>query len=291
MPSTSTTKFSPLLNKELTQEPIAYKGKVPRGEEACNKNTGFDCKDQYADCEQYFGHDGSFSLTTWGPDPKKQAHHERFLANGTGEVNYGDGSCSRHVTGTNNFVGKNGGQESYNSNKDSAAYGGSRQNIGTDKQAGGKHLARGPGGGYSRHTFGYMDSYAAMRTDAYSAGSSTSHNIHKHAVNAEGGIGFGVNQDSNMRLFMRMEPDGTYHLQVTPKGQEGGNAVVKITPDGAILITSESTITVTSKGTHTIKAPLVKIDAPIETTSTIKSAGNHTAPKFIGCATKAKSKC
>lgn len=288
------TEWGPQLNPALQQEPKNMK-KVGRSEEPCHPKTGFDCSQEYADCEVEDWHDGSFKRHTWGPNVKKQAHHEEWLGNGNGVVHSGDMCRTRCVGGTDTVTGKNGANRTYNSNMDSAAYGGMRENWGTDTKAQGTtHLAsRGPGGGHSVHTNGNVDMLASgVETRAtLTASGSTRHNIGKWTCNAEGGIGFGVNQGSNMRCYMRMEPDGTFHIQVTPQGKEGGNAVVKITPDGAVLVTSESTITVESKGTHTIKAPLLYVDAPIKTTSTIESDGDHTAPNFHGCADFAKSKC
>jgi hypothetical protein len=136
-------------------------------------------------------------------------------------------------------------------------------------------------GRYSDHN-GEHHTYTSAITQHATAESIAFYSGGKTTINAEGGVGLGVNKGEARKVYMRMEPDGTFHIQVTPKGQEGGNAVVKIEPDGSVLVTSESTITVESKGTHTIRAPLLHVDAPITTTSTITSDGNHKAPLFVG---------
>ena len=70
--------------------------------------------------------------------------------------------------------------------------------------------------------------------------------IGKHVINAEGGCAMGVNQGSSRKIYQRMEPDGTYHLQVTPAGDSGGNATIKIDPNGEITITSAKSMNVTA---------------------------------------------
>jgi hypothetical protein len=191
---------------------------------------------------------------------------------------------TRHVGGTDAVIGKNGSQETYNSNNDKACYGGCRTNIGTDGQAGGKHLGGRTGGGDSKHTFGNRDRLSSITTTATTTTSgSTSHNIGKQTINAEGGIGFGVNQDSNMRCFMRMEPTGEFHLQVTPQGTTGGNMELTITPDGNIKLTSVKSCTFEIDGTTTfqskqgmqIKSPSLSITGAHSGTCNIKHDGNY----------------
>ena len=136
--------------------------------------------------------------------------------------------------------------------------------------------------GESRVINGDVATYTTGSTTIGSAGDTSSFNKGKSTISAEGGIGMGVNKGSERKVYQRMEADGTYHLQVTPAGDTGGMATIKINPNGSVFVTSESTLDINVKGTMSIKAPLLTIDAPIETTSTIKSDGSHTASFYYG---------
>jgi hypothetical protein len=64
-------------------------------------------------------------------------------------------------------------------------------------------------------------------------------------------------------VWTRWEPDGTFHLQVKPSGGSGGNAWVKINPNGDVYVTSEKgNITIDAKNTLTIKANRMSVDVP-----------------------------
>lgn len=165
-------------------------------------------------------------------------------------------------------------------------YNASATNIGTDGNQ--KEMPQ-RGGGQCHQNHGDAVSIVTGDSTAVYTGNRGEYGSGNKTMNYEKGMCIGVNKGVERNVWTRWEPDGTFHLQVKPEGGEGGNATVKINPDGSVHITSETTITVESKGTHTIKAPLLKIDAPIKTTSTIESDGDHTAPKFHGCADKAES--
>jgi hypothetical protein len=83
----------------------------------------------------------------------------------------------------------------------------------------------------------------------------------KCTINAEKGVGFGVNSNENQNVWMRMEPDGTFNLQVKPAGSDGGAARIKITPDGTVKIISEKEVTIESAGKMNIKANKLNVDA------------------------------
>lgn len=270
-------RFGTPLNPAVKQKPTAYK-KTPRGEEPMNPKTGWDGSDQYADTYCRDEHNSEFERKYWSPNPKKGSALEIFDGNGNGKWR-GPDSCEYRVcNGTDNFHGKNGGIRTLNSNEDAAIYGGSRDIVGTDTKAGGKHLGRAPGGARYTESFGYDAHYAAMKTEGYSAASGVTRNtLGKYVMNAEGGVGIGVNKGSSMKVFTRWEPDGTFHLQVTPKGQEGGNAVVKINPDGTILVTTVKTITMKAAQSMTIETPTLNIKANIKHTGNMKTSGIHVA--------------
>ena len=78
-------------------------------------------------------------------------------------------------------------------------------------------------------------------------------------MNAEKGVGIGVNKGSNQNVWTRWEPDGTFHLQVKPSGGSGGNAFVRIDPNGDIFIESKQSCNITAKHIN-IKSKSMTVD-------------------------------
>ena len=199
---------------------------------------------------------------------------EYMHSSGTGYKITSEGSVDETNTGNKRTNTKGGSTSSIMEGSDSVTQGHTRFIGGTQKVNAGHH----------RETNGNETKFiAGIETTVSSQASGRSHNtLGKYIINAEGGIGMGVNKGSERKVYQRMEADGTYHLQVTPAGDTGGMATIKINPDGSVFVTSESTLDINVKGTMSIKAPLLTIDAPIETTSTIKSDGSHTASFYYG---------
>ena len=268
-------KFGTKLNPKVPKEPTAYKNQTPRGEEPMNPQTGWDCSMEYADTFCRDEHNSEFERKYWSPNPKKGSATENFDGNGNGKWRGPDSSEITVVNGTANFHCKNGVIRTSNSNEDSATYGGSREEIGTDGKAGGKHLKR-QGGAKAQFNFGYKSTYAAMHTEGYSTASGyAEHGLGKKIMNYEGGVGIGVNQSSNKQVWTRWEPDGTFHLQVKPEGESGGIAWVKIEPNGAVTINTKNTITIKAAKSMTIDTPTLNIKANIKHQGNMKTSGTH----------------
>ena len=110
------------------------------------------------------------------------------------------------------------------------------QSFGTSK---GQHPEVNPGGGFYQDNGGKCVIYS-VDTETY--GTSANKGVYttgKYIMNAEKGVAIGVNKSTNKNVWTRWEPDGTFHLQVKPEGGSGGNATVKINPDGSVHVTSE----------------------------------------------------
>jgi len=102
-------------------------------------------------------------------------------------------------------------------------------------------------------------------------------------MNAEKGVGIGVNKGSNQNVWTRWEPDGTFHLQVKPSGGSGGNAFVKISPNGEIQITTQNKCNIEAQKI-TLKANSMDVDIPsTKWKGNIKQDGRHDATIQTNC--------
>lgn len=213
--------------------------------------------DKYPDTMIERTHRGDLNITCYDPET---AAGEYWQWTGNHRIEYDDGSVATGTTGTNVTKNTQGSISTTQYSGDSATYNHSRQVIGNlDNQ---QELMKG-GGAYSEVGGHKVKFCGGMETQATCmASGKSSHNIGKQTINAEGGIGLGVNKGSSMKIFQRMEPDGTWHVQVTPAGQEGGKMTLKVNPDGTILVTSEKSATFEIKGDINMKTDAqMNIDA------------------------------
>lgn len=276
--------YKGILQKWLGKDNSAYRGRKTNTEDICEKPAE---QAEYENCYKTI-----YPLGTGVCGchyPPEAVFHEEILGPYYQRVGQGSGpgmetgsSCTRVNNDKNGFCDTNMG------NVDQNHLGELSQKNGND---GNRKEVPEIGGGLHRQQHGDTADIVTGDSTTVYTGNRGEFGSGTKTMNYEKGLAVGANKGSEKNVWTRWEPDGTFHLQVKPEGGEGGNATVKINPDGSVHVTSETTITVESKGTHTIKAPLLKIDAPIETTSTIESDGDHTAPNFHGCADFAKGPC
>lgn len=173
--------------------------------------------------------------------------YEYMHASSTGYKILPDGSYDKTVTGNHRYNVKGGTTESIMETRDKKVGGHDRDIVGTQQSAAvpaGRHTEVGG----NRTTF-----IAGMDTQAQAMASGRGHyGLGKHTMNYEKGIGFGVNKGSTPHVWQRMYEDGSYLLQVQPKGETGGVAVVHIDKDGEITITTDKSITIEAKDKITL---------------------------------------
>lgn len=241
----------------------------------------------YANTRVERSHRGDLDITVYEAGKE---YREIWDATGNHKIIYPDGCIARGDVGTSVSKKTQGEINTCQYSSDSATYNHSRRVVGNlDTQQG---LVKG-GGDHFETAGNKTEAVAGQKTSATMMASGRGeYHIGKKTMNAEGGIGMGVNKGSSMKVWQRMEPDGTYHLQVTPSGAEGGKMVMKVNPDGTILVTSEKTctfdiqndVTIKSGKTMTldasqgmsIKTPTLNIKANIKHKGSMKTSGTHT---------------
>lgn len=257
----------PVNEKDTTE----YKGQVGRSTEA---NHRVDSTNQYSNTYNWSNSRGDSRQIGLATDnPKESGHYESQTWAGWMEQENPRGDRFSGTTGCSVSSTKKGEIGSVNGPSDTAKHNAVRQIIGNlDGQ---QDLARG-GGFYSENSGNRSEGDAGMKTTwtARASGYGEYH-VGKKTINAEGGVGIGVNQSSNKQVWTRWEPDGTFHIQVKPEGNEGGIAVVKINPDGSILIDTKSTITMKAAKSITIDTPTLNIKANIKQNGNFKQNGHH----------------
>jgi hypothetical protein len=203
--------------------------------------------DDYPDVRVEKSHHGAMDITNYIPGKE---YRERWDANGNHTIDYDDGSRAVGVTGTSVTKVTQGEISTVQYSGDKFTYNHSRQGSGNlDNQPG---LIKG-GGSYHECGGHMVEAIGGMKTTAtMMASGEGEYHLGKKTINAEGGVGIGVNKSSDMKVWTRWEPDGTFHIQVKPKGAEGGNATVKILPSGEIIITTVKSMIVTADEKVTI---------------------------------------
>lgn len=235
---------------------------------------------QYTDADYEYSYIKLEKNGTWSYD--RQAPGKEYKAEhgiGFHKISYPDGSQQVMNSGNVSEANKQGVTKSNMGNADEQQSGGGGQG---GMFRGNKGSQGGDGGSCQCTAGNVADMGGGMNTQATSGNMSAS-TTGKMTMNAEGGIGMGVNKGSSMKGYMRIEPDGTFHVQVTPAGNEGGNATVKINPDGSIELTSKASMKMDVASGITMKTSKVTVDAAMHVTgavttdSSITSAGVHTA--------------
>ena len=241
--------------------------------ESPNVGAKVDISDQRSTCHVITDEMGGFKIVaTETPDPKKGGCSWDRTWDGGGTDTNPYGTTMTTYTGCCSTSGKKGENTSINGASDVAKHNANATRYGND----GKTQSDLPhGGGCHEENSGNRTSLDAGLSTTGGAGNSTESFTGKKTINAEGGVGMGVNQGDSKKVYMRMEPDGTFHLQVTPAGPDGGKAIVKIDPAGNIKIISESTISIEAAQSMTIKTPTLNIKANIDMQGDFTQKGYH----------------
>jgi hypothetical protein len=265
-----------------TKEKSAFTGKVPRSKSP-NDAAKVDIGDQFHNAVVDLDERGGFKIKTMEtPDPKKGGADWDRSWHGNGMEINPLGDMGWFYTGTHQVSAKKGEIKSTNGASDTFIGSGVRESSGND----GKTQKDLPvGGGHYCECAGNKGEFATGLTTGGTAANFTHSTTGKMAFNAEGGVGIGVNKSSDMKVWTRWEPDGTFHIQVKPKGAEGGNATVKILPSGEITITTVKSMTITANEKVTIigkKGILLKSGGDIITdgkTTKIQKGGPKEDPR------------
>ena len=207
-------------------------------------------------------------------NPKESGHSEEQDWTGNTKNVNPRGDVFTAVSGVNSIAGKKGEISTYPGPSDSAKYNGVRTCCGNlDNQ---QEIAKG-GGVYDENGGNKVAGVAGMETSwtAMASGRAEYH-IGKKTINAEGGVGIGVNKGGSKNVWTRWEPDGTFHIQVKPKGGEGGAATVKILPSGEITITTEASMSIEAAQSVNIKAQQFNVEAEMNLKGNLNETGVHT---------------
>ncbi len=271
--------------KLYSKQPTAFsKSSLAKGDRTADSVANDHIAMHYANCHIHRTAEGTYSAHDMTDGMELQ---EEFHASSTGYKTLPDGSHDRTITGNYRSQCKGGETRSGQGPHDEAIHGHGRRNTGHDK-------SKINAGIFHAHNGHELHFRAGQHIGGATGLNSSGYHLGKFTENSEGGIGHGVNKGGTKYVYQRMygpkdsNPAGTYHVQVMPPGEEGGQVTLKFKPDGTILITSASTQNTVNGGTHTIKAPKIVLDGPVHITgavttdSHIKSKGFHKAPIFVG---------
>ena len=229
-------------------------------------------KNLYKDCEQERSLDGGLYIHSFA---SSYPATEDISPHGNGRFEHTDGCLSYSCTGTRNLNMKQGENRGCQYSAQYKIGNFCRTEIGN---GGGNPTANpGPvGGGDYNCTAGTRADWASSTTTNGRSANEGVFTTGKYTLNAEKGVGIGVNKARQKNLWTRWEPDGTFHLQVKPTGDEGGIATIKIDPSGHITITSKTTLSIEAAESMSIDTPRLNIKADVSLKGELNQDGKHT---------------
>lgn len=264
----------------LKQPDTVYKGRRKTDQDPVGPDDPEYCSDYYSDTFVNKTHRGDLEISCYAPE---KCYSEKWDFAGNHEITTNSGSKITGTTGTRADFNKQGSMSMTQGATQLMNYNMIRQLVGNlgDNPA----LAHLPkGGGFYRENSGKDCVLCENQTKAvFGASGKGTYCLGKHTINAEDGVGIGVNKGPNKNVWTRWEANGTFHVQVKPQGEEGGNAVVKIDPNGNITITSAGTIYMQSASDTTIEAPTLNIKANVKLEGDMQQNGVHTDNKGTHC--------